>query len=274
LERGDAEARLNRLRPADSNENNATRRSFLLSLSAAPLAWAGSWEEKEFPNWPSSFTDRLLTDSPWARPVTVPFVYQPPPDRMTSDFRQIEIPSGVGVPRPAPRGSGWPGSPIPGRVPGSGPGTTGPPIPVRTEAYLTIRWSSALPIRQALALREFGVQGLQTERAVEMLTREDPEYVVEIFGFPTALVTREAGKLEQGLAKTAKLYRKGGKPIGAASVRVPEYGMHLAATLRFPRMEELSPDDGVLNLYAEGGTAKIDQAFKLRPMVYHGKLEL
>ncbi|MEO7650622.1 MAG: hypothetical protein ABIZ80_09140 [Bryobacteraceae bacterium] len=256
-----------------------TRRLFFFSAAAASSAAARSWEQPAFPNWTPEFLDKMLTDSPWARAITVPFVFQPQPqsDPLRSDFSQIQIPGGVGIPTRIP-GTGWPGGTSTGRgtgyptgrVPNSGGRTPG----VRTEMYLTVRWSSALPIRQALALQQFGREGLEDPLAVELITKAERDCVVEVAGFRLSMVPQGAAALEKELKKSAKLAVKGRRSVFPSSVQVPEHGMHLMATLRFPRFEDIGADDGVLQFSAEAGPAKIECPFKLKPMVYRGRLEL
>jgi hypothetical protein len=256
-----------------------TRRFFLYSLSAAGAAAAKSWEQPAFPNWSPEFLDRMLTDSPWARQIIVPFVFTPqqtPADPLRTDF-QIGYPGGgIGLPRIP--GVGWPGSgtgrggtQVPG---GRGQTPTGTARGVRTEMYLTVRWSSALPIRQALALQLYGREGLEDPRAVDLISKPERDYVVDVAGFRPAMVPQGAAAFEKELMKSAKLTAKGRRLLAPTSVQVPEHGMHLTATLRFPRWENLSQEDGEVRFYAEAGAAKIDCPFKLKPMVYRGRLEL
>jgi hypothetical protein len=145
--------------------------------------------------------------------------------------------------------------------------------PVRAEMYLTIRWASALPVRQALALSEFGRERLDEPGAREILSRGATEYVVEIAGVPATL-PGGAAQIERALRKTASLSVKGRMLVKAAEVAVPEHGMHLLATLRFPRFENLSGDEGAIRFYGEPGAMRIDEQFKLKEMTYRGRLEL
>jgi hypothetical protein len=231
-------------------EFELTRRSLLFSLLSAAGAVAKSREDPVFPNWTNDFVDRMLSDSPWAKQLTVSFELQPEHLESRSQFLDT------------------------GRL-----GRTQPSEPVqhggaRTEIYLTTRWASALPIRQATALQDFGAQHLESPEAVELLTREDPEYVLEIAGFPTSLFKRGAQRLEDALTKTATLCVPGRPPLSPASVRVPEHGMHLMGTLRFPRFQNLTPNEGSIELAASIGAIRIQQVFKLKPMVYKSRLEL
>ena len=246
-----------------------TRRLFFFAAGAAASAAAKSWEQPAFPNWTPEFLDKMLTDSPWARPITVPFVFQPQPqpqaDPLRSEF-QIQIPRGIGIPSRIP-GVGLPTGRVPTTSGGRTPG-------VRTEMYLTIRWSSALPIRQALALQQFGRDGLEDPRAVELIAKPERDCIVEVAGFRLTMVPQGAAALEKELAKSAKLVVRNRRAAVPSSVQVPEHGMHLMATLRFPRFENITAEDGVVQFSAEAGPARIECPFKLKAMVYHGRLEL
>ena len=245
-----------------------TRRMFLGALPVAG-AWARSWERPAFPNWDADFIDEMLTDSPWARPLTVKFPWQPAAQQqpLLSGFMQLagDIP-------------------LPGRIPGGGRTTGGGPRPesrrpgpiqpVQTEMYLVVRFSSALPIRQALALAEYGRAGLDDPRAVELLTTDPEECVVEVAGFPAISMNRGAAALAEDLRKSARLTVKGASPVAAKTAEVPEHGMHLVATLRFPRLGDLPAGEGVLQFAASSGPIRIEQASKLKPMVYRGRLEV
>jgi hypothetical protein len=139
---------------------------------------------------------------------------------------------------------------------------------------LTVRWSSALPVRQAIALTQWGRSGLDNPRAIELLKREEPDYVVEVFGLPAIMLSQGAAKVQEELSKTACLWWKGGRTIPAKSVTVPEHGMHLSAEIRFPCSAELTSEIGTLELLAKTGPIRIEPKFRPKSMVYLGNLEL
>lgn len=266
MRRGDVQENV----PA-SHMTATTRRCFIAAIGGASALFAKSAGEKAFPNWSASYIDRMLTDSPWAKESTVSFRLDAVQKRFGSSFAQIGYPGGIGI--PGTRIPGWPsGGGNTTSSPRTWPGGSGGGA--KTEIYLVTRWSSALPIRRALALLEFGANGLSDEKAVELLTRKEPEYVVEIGGFPTTTIRQGARKLEAELLQSARLTVPNRKPVTASSAHVPEHGMHLAATLRFPRFEDLSPKEGTIELFAESGPIRIQERFKLRDMVYEGLLEL
>lgn len=243
-----------------------TRRIFLAAGALAPLA-ARNWERTAFPDWTDEHVDKLLTDSPWARPSTLPFRFSAPARRpfAISEFAQIGEP--LGLPKGWPTGNGSPNNRTP-RI------DDGNAQPVQTEIYLTTRWSSALPIRQALALHQYGRSGLQNPKAVELLKGSESEYVLDVAGFPVGMVPQGVRRFEAELLQSATLLVKGRKALRAKAASVPEHGNHLVGTLRFPRFENLSEGDGFIEFAALAGPMEIHQKFKLRDMSYSGRLEL
>lgn len=245
-----------------------TRRFFFAAGSLAPLV-ARNWDRATFPEWSGDYIDKLLTDSPWARPLTLPFRFSAPAKRpfVVSEFDQIGEP--LGLPKGWPSGGSSPatGNRSPRIDGGSAP-------PVQTEIYLTTRWASALPMRQAMALHQFGRSGLNSAKAAELLQGNPNEYVLEVAGFPTGMVPQGVRRFEAELLASATLLVKGRKSLRATAASVPEHGNHLIATLRFPRFENLSENDGLIELAAQAGPMDLHQKYKLREMNYKGRLEL
>ena len=238
-----------------------------------------------FPSWSADFIDKLLTDSPWATQSTV-HVELDSIQRMVrtaSDFQQIELPPGIGLPRSG--GSGIPGVGWPRR----GPNTTGSRIPPSTvpggggggasgggkaEIFLTTRWASALPIRRARLLQQFGRERIESEEALRLLSTPPSEYVIEIAGFPTTVIRQGGTRFAKELKNTARLTAPGHRPVSAVTSDVPEHGMHLMATLTFPRFENLGAKDAHVELSATARGIKLRERFKLKDMIYNGNLEL
>ncbi|MFN7925934.1 MAG: hypothetical protein U0Q16_37900 [Bryobacteraceae bacterium] len=262
-----------------------TRRS-LLALAGASLGSLArparaAWD-KPFPDWDADYRDRLLTDSPWAHRQTVVFDFAAPPapaSKVTADFQasnfQIELPRGMGLPRiPTTRTGGSTGR---GPYPGSGPGSSGGDVarvPTRSEMFLIVRWSSALPIRQALALEQFGLNGLGSPQAKELLDEDSRQYLIEIAGFPVLSIPQGPQWLEKKLLESATISARGRKPIKAGVVTVPEHGNHLIAAVRFSRAEPFATEDELVEFTAEAGSIKIARTFKPKQMFYRGKLEM
>lgn len=242
-----------------------------------PLMYARNWERPVFPEWSSEFVDKVLTDSPWSQEYTAKFKYSAPaPLIEPSAFAQIEFPGGLpgGLPRTTGR------TPSSTRLPFPTGGGNGPRVddgsnhPVQTEAYLVIRWASALPVRQANALAQFGRHGLEHPKAAEILRGSENDYIIEVAGLPTGMVPQGARRLEARLQENATIQVKGRKHHVADSVSVPEHGTHLMATIRFKRYEDLQDTEGFIEFFAQAGPMQITQKFRLRDMYFRGNLEL
>lgn len=261
-----------------------TRRLFLVTLNCA--AYAKSWDSPAFPSWTPEFIDKLLTDSPWAQQSDVRVELDTiqrmlEPTTTPTSFSQLEIPPGIGLPRTGSRipGVGWPTGGGRGSGGGSAPGTGGtrlPPATTKTtaEIYLTTRWASALPIRRAQALQQYGPARLQTPDALDLLNTQPTNYILQIAGFPTTVIGQSSAKFAEVLKKSARLTIPGRKPMSPTDAEMPAPGMHLMATLTFPRLENLTPAEGHIELTAVTRAFKLHHRFKLKDMIYNGALEL
>jgi len=239
-----------------------TRRSLLLCAAALPV-FGKSWDDTKYLDWSTSTIDKLLTDSPWAREWEAT-VDVPVERNAVSTFAQL----GMDLP-PLPRVPQT--SPTQGRIP------TIPkdgPWSVRTSVSVIVRWASALPLRRASALQQFGRNGLNDERALALLNGTPDEYVVEIAGFPRNVAGKGPEEIQKQLMKSARIFVTGRRPLSPSAVTVPSYGLQVNASLRFPRYANLSSEEGTVELSAETGRVRISERFKLRSMVYEGQLEL
>jgi hypothetical protein len=181
---------------------------------------------------------RLLTDSPWARPVRLSFDLTAPRSRESLAFSDIGLPPGIGLPRGGGMpGTGWPGGVgLPGggrRDPGGGGGS------VRAEAYLTIRWSSALPMKQAALLDRLGYDLRDSDEA-SGVNGEKSQYVVGL---------RPAG--HRGAHGDGQSGTRTGTERLTSPERAPPFPSnresptkHLALTFRFPNRRNCGRDNG------------------------------
>ncbi len=81
---------------------SATRRAFLATLAAAPLSQAAFWSNKPFPEWSDEQIDKMLTDSPWAKSMTVRFELGNPGERQQFDFSDVGLPQALHSPPAIP----------------------------------------------------------------------------------------------------------------------------------------------------------------------------
>lgn len=238
-----------------------TRRSLLLYAAAVPV-FSKQWDDARYPEWSNTTIDKLLTDSPWAKEWEAT-IDVPVERNAVSTFAQL----GMDLP------------PLP-RLPQSSPTQRIPTIPkdgpwsVRTAVSVIVRWASALPVRRATALQQFGRNGLNDDRAIALLNGTPEEYIIELAGLPRNVAGKGPEEIQKQLMKTARLFTAGRRPLSPTTVTVPSYGLQVTAALRFPRYLNLTAEEGTVEVSAETGQVRLSEKFKLRSMIYEGQLEL
>ena len=143
--------------------------SGIVLLAGAVLAAADFWEETEFTAWSDKDVEQMMSDSPWARRLTVRFPRTPRESRG-------------------------------GRFGGFRPGTSTP------QTRLVIQWQSAQPIRQAMVRGRIEQGGTVDPEAQVFLDQSSPGYVVVVTGLPGQFgrLTPEALMAEARLERKGK----------------------------------------------------------------------
>ncbi len=137
----------------------------------------------------------------------------------------------------------------------------------------TVRWDSALPIRQAVVRAHYGPQVKSVEEAQKALNTKVSHYAVSLIGFPARMVQQDPSRLAS-LASNAVLKRKKQDPIVAESVGVRPGDPPDGLVFYFPRTDPITLEDKEVEFQLEFGRLKIKRKFKLKKMVYNGNLEL
>ena len=210
-----------------------------ISLLAIGPAWAGKfWEDTDSLKWSESDVIKMLTQSPWSR-------------RINQSYRA------------------W------GRVLTFVPSMT-----------LTIRWLSAAPVKEAFARARFGDAAETSPEAIKLLELEPDYYIVGISGFPAWMAQMDPqlrSFLFEQMKKETILKIKGRDPIPARDVRFgSDQGQVLDAKtgqagvelVVFFSREEITLKDKTVEFITRLMDRRISKKFKLKDMVYHGKLEL
>lgn len=204
----------------------------VLLLSAADPSWKG----KPVSDWTEQDARLILTDSPWAKPVTAGLMRIQTEDerREGGDMGQ---PHGVGV-----------------------DGMKHAPGFVRLE----VRWESALPVRIAeLKVRE-----------IEPPTVEGDGYEIAVYGIPSAFLKSNPLALGNPLKKLASLKREGKKDVKPSSVEVFQRQDGIVVVYLFPLSAEISRKDAAFEFDAVIGRIVLRQSFDLKEMQFQGRLEL
>ena len=237
---------------------------FLLLTFASVLLIAADhpWEDKEIAAWTPEDAKQVMTDSPWAKTVTPQLEHK---DDRSGSGRGMGRSGGIGIggigiglPGMGRRGGGYPQS-------GSGsPQTTGTTDQDAGPPELTLRWESALPIREAeLKAKETGAP-----------TVDEEHYAIAVYGVPNRMVNGDRKALEDTLKKQAAVKRDGKKDLKPSSVEVLDREDGPVILYLFPRSTELPKSDRRVEFDGQIGRLKFAQPFYLEDMVMNGKLEL
>lgn len=240
----------------------AVAAGFWIVLSAT-LVGAEFWETEPYTTWSPSQVQDLLTDSPWSHQVSI---RTPIADGLAERVGGLNggvVGAGVG----SRGGVGSPG----GGVAGDGAGNIGggsflaPPGRIR----LTVRWASALPMRQAAARR---AQLAADWQPLAEPTGIESYYRVAVAGIPGALVADVTGLNE--LLDVTRLR------VGNRGERSPvdiligyEEGL-LVIEGYFSRADPIVATDREVEFVTEFGSTRIRRTFDLDEMTLNDRLAL
>jgi len=272
--------------------------ALLLLLGSAGLRAADFWEKKDYKQWKPKEVHKLLTKSPWAQNVSLD------PMRMRrGGFDNIE---GGPTEDPSARrgdpdqsqggggggGGGFGGSgerPPSGSVgaggglgpPSGSPLSTGPGLGGRRPAArrgpppinVTVRWASALPVKQAIIRSRYQADFEESEQDKQLLNMKDEQYVVLLSGLPSRMA-RGLQRSTDRIKQMTVLHRKKREPIAAASVEVLPRDQFVEIFMFFPRDDGITLEDKDVELRTQVGPFKIKRKFRLKKMVFNDKLEL
>lgn len=239
-----------------------TAARILLAALPAALLYAGTfWETTEPAEWTRQQLDEILYSSPWAKSASV------------------DAGGGGG-------GFGFPGSGSSGGgigFPGGGSRSGGIGLPNGGwgrlassyseyddgDADSTVRWNSALPVRQALVM---SIGDMAPQVRDELLHRAPDYYVIAVDALPPAgaWLAEEPERLRQ----SSRLIRKGRPTIRASRIEIVPHPGAPGVLLYFPRDEEISVDDKTVTFELTPGEVSVRAKFKLKEMLYRGRLEL
>lgn len=228
----------------------------LCGAGAVMLPAADSWQKKPYTAWDAEDIQRVLNDSPWAREVEI-LRGALARGSTGEDARSSSPVPGVGT---SPGGGG---GGMGGRGGNAGVGGPGGAPTVR----LVMRFVSALPVRQAMMRARYGNEVGNSPEAAKVLSGSDPYYVVALAGL------RPPPGNVQAVKEKSTLRVKGQEPFGPVQVRV-ESGM---VVLFFPcEGHPVAVQDGEVEVQVRlpDLASPIRRSFKLKNMVYDGKLEI
>jgi hypothetical protein len=231
----------------------------LAMLTAADL----TWKDKQVSAWSEDDAKQLLADSGWVRPVTPSLTKGSQSNSNSGMGRGGNI--GIGIPGLGfPGGGGRRGGG--GRYPNNGNPNTNPGNDANQQLpKLTLRWESAMPVREAeLKARDVNAPTLEDEA----------HYAIAVYGLPVTMTNGDTKKLADDCKKKAALKRDGKKDIQPSSVQVLRREDGPVIVFLFPRAKEITKDDRRIEFDAQIDKLTLTESFYLEDMLYQGKTEL
>ncbi len=230
---------------------NRRRFAALLLPSSLALPAADDWTR-----WSDKKVLQILTDSPWAHRRRVRLEWW---RREEAPPRAEEMPGATGPNMRRPGGA----NPI------GGIGVPRTSLPL--EADLIVRWSSALPVRQARALYLHRGQTGATRTLNELLEDQPEHAVLEIHGLPAQIAHKGAASVELAAMQGVRLRLPRGRTLAPLKARADLTGLTLDLYLHFDRQALAAA--GEIEVEADLQVARVRARFRAREMMYGGQPE-
>ncbi len=284
--------------------NVICRRSLFATLAAAlplPVRAADPWT-KPPKEWNEKDVQKVLSNSPWSRTVTITISSGMPVGgrgRGGRGGRGGGMSGGMGGGMPdASVGAGSEGGMGGGGRAGMGEGMGGTMAP---SVQFQIRWLSAKPVKIATMRARMGAEAETSPQAREFIGREEPDYVIAVIGPPmgppsergampgpgqragappaqeSAAGQERRGDPEKwlaGLKETTWLAWKGHEKLHPSSVVLPPGGQRNVLIFHFPKSHPIELEDKEVEFCMRRGAFDVKKKFKLKDMVYEGRLAL
>lgn len=232
----------------------------LLAAQNSGSSASEAWKNKQVAEWSEDDARQVLADSPWVRTVTPTIGRNDPNQSRPGGYGNR---GGFGFPG---GGIGFPGGGGMGRRGGGYPqgGQTDDPRNQQPAPMLTVRWESALPVREA---------ELKT-RDVNAPTLEDDAYAIAVYGVPSRMMGRDPDRMANELKGQASIKRHGKKDLKPSGVRILDREDGPVVVFLFPKSKEITSEDRRLEFDAKIGRLEFTQSFYPEDMMFLGKLEL
>jgi hypothetical protein len=235
-------------------------------LACTVLLFASEPWKQDASRWNGRDTARILNDSPWSQPTPATFALAeqgPPPPVPIESIPQGAMPN----PHTAATDGRWDGGV--GRMRNNGP----PSLTV------LVRWDSALPVRQALARENkplpYPPQQFQSHYILTIVGlvpggRYDQPQLSSKSG--DAPDPRNPESMLENVMRYSRLYVPGKITLTPDDARLDTAtgALHLF----FKRSGNITEKDKELFLETRFGSLSIQKRFRLKDMLYQGKLEL
>lgn len=237
--------------------------TFAVSLLAADF-----WQSKPFTDWNDRDVQKMLQSSPWSKPFSVALAAS----NGTTAGRRAGTTSGGGGAMKGPASGSDPGSLNP-REPSGDPGAESGPTGVPT-INLTVRWQSAMPVREAIVKAKFGNEAGTSAEAKKALEEKIDDYILSVGGVPKTALQGDADELKKRMLAQSMLVIKGRDPIKPVDFMTENVGRATEVMFAFPKTTPITEEDKEVEFIVRIGEFNVRQKFRLKDMLVNGKLDL
>lgn len=246
---------------------------FALSLWAADF-----WQSKPYTDWNDKEIQKILQSSPWAKQMSITLPGGAAPGQGGGRGRGGNPPTGsdsggFGSAGGGPAGTNGDSGGL-GRYAGSrgdpGLGDAG----VAPTTTIVVRWQSSLAVREAIVKAKFGEQAGASADAKKAVETAPDHYVIAVVGVPEASFRGMGDDLKKTMIEKASLAVKGKDALKPDDFKIEEKGRMTELLFAFPKATEISADDKEVEFAVKIGGMNIREKFRLKDMMFHGKLEL
>jgi hypothetical protein len=157
---------------------------------------------------------------------------------------------------------------------GGAPGGAAVPAPGGLAPTIVARWQSALPVRQAFVRLKFGAEAATSPDARQTLEREQTEYAIVVSGPLRALLHGDAETVKKTLMAESSLAAKGKDAVKPSDIQMALDKASSDMLFHFPRATPFTVDDKEVEFSTKFGDLTLRYKFRLKDMVYNGKLEM
>ena len=239
-----------------------------LLLFAVCLAAADFWQAKPYTDWNDKELQKIMSNSPWARSVSVSLSGPTAPTvggsggggRGSEDSAPAPISEGGGGGRGGRGGGGNAGV-----TAGGGGGAS---------IEIVARWQSALPLKEALVRLKYRAEAAASPDVKEMMNRQETSYQIVLSGPFRSLLRGNPEATKQALSAVTFLSSKAQGAMKPSDVQVNANPKTVDILFTFPRTMPYSLDDKEVEFSTKVGDVDLKYKFRLKDMVFNGKLEL
>jgi hypothetical protein len=238
----------------------------LFLLLVLSLCAADFWQSRPFTEWSDKEVQKMMTNSPWARPISLSMGGgAPAPPVLGRGGGGDTSPGDSGAPPPISEGGGRGGRGGGGFD--AGVGTALPAI------NAVVRWQTALPVKQVVTRIRYGSEVATSAEAKKFLDREETSYIICVSGLPATTIMGDEEKVKDALKGQASLTVKGKDKIQPSDVQLSR-GKGVDIYFIFPKTAPFTLDDKEVEFSSKVGAVSVKCKFRLKDMVFNGKLAL